>query len=295
MASIFVEDGILQHPISRTWDRASFFDKTLRFHRDGYDRFDTKELWLPEYIDKRTWMAASQKFQSRRALHTCIQLWLFPLLTEPEAIFHYVDTRRPLEESFKKMGILEAPIRTRGRDVFYFDSHGIYQKGRLDKAHTHSRYPYLWHSFQSQNINTFSWRKAVSSFVPGMTLGECLERFKHTRRETIPTEADYSDFERLVQKIERPQFERSLENTDKNTVDRIRVCVHLPRYLYETRGALKQAVQYNKAEIDKLVLKAIEDTPRFKKLGVPLSFFSLSECTIRRDYVLEYLFDLIPL
>ena len=198
----------------------------------------------------------------------------------------------PWKRSFKKRGILQSPIRIRGRDVYYFDSQGIYQKGHLEKPCLNGTRHIVWHSKVSQLLNTFSWQKAVSSFLPGMTLAECLERFKKTKREPIPTDADYTDFERLVQKIERPQFERTPENTSKKAIDRIRIDVHLPRYLFETRGALKDAIVCNRAAIDQLVIRSIETSPGFRKLGIPIGFFSLTECTIRRDYILEYLFEL---
>ena len=88
------------------------------------------------------------------------------------------------------------------------------------------------------------------------------------------------------------RFERFPENPDPRTVDFIRVQVDLPCYLYPTHTELAAAVRAHKPEIDKLVVEKIESARAFRELGVPLGFFFLSECILRKNHTLEYIFEL---
>ena len=125
-----------------------------------------------------------------------------------------------------------------------------------------------------------------------MTLSECLEVFKKTRRET--SEMHYTALERLVQKIERPRFERMPDNMTSNTVDWIRVSVCLSRYLFPNRKELLTILHKYKQVIDSMVIEKIISTKQFERIGVPIGFFTLTECTLRKDYTLEYIFELKP-
>lgn len=75
-------------------------------------------------------------------------------------------------------------------------------------------------------------------------------------------------------------------------VNRICVFVFLPRYLVETRRELCVSIQQNKSAIDGLVQVRIEKELLFQKLDIPFHSFAQSKCTLRPDYILEYLFDL---
>lgn len=81
---------------------------------------------------------------------------------------------------------------------------------------------------------------------------------------------------------------------DKNSVDVSRICVFvlLPRYLVDTWRELREAVQENMAAIDDLVQLRIEKEMGTQGLRTPFDLFSLSKCTLRSDYILEYLFEL---
>lgn len=103
----------------------------------------------------------------------------------------------------------------------------------------------------------------------------------------------YSYIDRLVARIERPIFERE-QGGESEEIARIFVFVYLPRYLIETRDELRDAVLSNKAAIDHMVQDKIETEPQFQKLGIPFHLLSLSKCTLRVDYILEYLFQCNP-
>lgn len=92
-------------------------------------------------------------------------------------------------------------------------------------------------------------------------------------------------------RIDRPMFEWRSEKTRKD-VSRICVFVFLPRYLVDTWPELQAAIRQNKPAIDSMVRVKIEDELLSQKLDIPFSWFFQSKCTLRKDYILEYLFDL---
>lgn len=83
---------------------------------------------------------------------------------------------------------------------------------------------------------------------------------------------------------------------DKGIIDekvsRICVFVLLPRYLMETTLELRKAIQQNKNKIDGMVQAKIETEMLTQKLGISFHSFVQSKCTLRPDYILEYMFDL---
>ena len=86
-------------------------------------------------------------------------------------------------------------------------------------------------------------------------------------------------------------FERESDQRE-SVINRISVFVCLPRYLVETRRELREAVEQNRPAIDSLVRDKIETEPQFQRLGIPFRSFGLKKCTLRVDYILEYLFEL---
>lgn len=96
------------------------------------------------------------------------------------------------------------------------------------------------------------------------------------RTELEYKEQNYTELELLVQKVSAPQFERSCENKDQNTIDFIRVEVSLPKYRFD-RTELWAEIKAHKAEIDRLVVDRICKDKRFRKYGIPFNFFRLTE------------------
>ena len=98
--------------------------------------------------------------------------------------------------------------------------------------------------------------------------------------------------DRLIQRIEAPLFERIPENHNEATFDRIRVFVGLPRYMFDSWYELRDAVLKNRAEIDRRVIRRIEEDRQFKKFELPINFIKLSDVTLLRDHTVEYIFEL---
>lgn len=137
------------------------------------------------------------------------------------------------------------------------------------------------------------WQMAATHFVPGMTFEECMRRYletEQTKPKRKPGEI-YTELELLVQRVGPPEFERTPDNPKQNTVDRIRVEVSLPKYRL-SKQELLEAIKANKTEIDNLVIDKITKSKQFQKYGVPINCFQLTNCILRADRQLEYLFEL---
>ena len=107
----------------------------------------------------------------------------------------------------------------------------------------------------------------------------------------IYTPLNYSYLERLVTRIEPPDYEREPGNSNENAFDRVRVHVNLSYTLYEARSDLVQAVKEHRQEIDKLVIDQIAGDRRFQRFGVPVNVLTLSSLTLFHNS-LEYIFEL---
>lgn len=109
---------------------------------------------------------------------------------------------------------------------------------------------------------------------------------------TFNEKKDPSPFERLVQNVSVPVYERVPENRDKNTFDFVRIFVGLPRYQYDTWEDLRAAVKKYRPKIYKRVLEKLDESFQHNKYGVPISFLKLGEVALRRDYTMEFVFEL---
>ena len=135
------------------------------------------------------------------------------------------------------------------------------------------------------------WRKAVSQFKVGMTLKECIEIFLKTELEHR-TPQELSPIDQLVQYISPPIYERVPENQDERTFDYIRMTVGLPRYQYNSWESLQDEIKKYQREIYCRVLQKLENDRYFKRYGVPINFIRGSEVILRRDFSLEFIFEL---
>ena len=247
-SQLLLEEGILEAPIF-CGSRIGFFNHELRFQYDKAGRFKYRSFWTPSFLEESIWLLAATRFRPHMELRSCIRCCLLPVLPDPDAIYRYVTSSKPLESQFIEFGILETPIRVIGRkqELYYFDHSCVYRKSKLSGEYP-CRTKSVWHTtLPSCSILITAWQMAVPHFMPGMVLAECLELFKEIRyRPVDPITVNYTEMERLVQKIETPRFERFPENPDPRTVDFIRVQVDLPCYLYPTHTELAAAVRAHK-------------------------------------------------
>lgn len=198
-----------------------------------------------------------------------------------------------VREFLLEHGVVNSPIRQIAGNTYYFSDDEVYT---LDKGSQLFAYEgrLKFHLFKVEDYSSFNmnvWSKASRQFKVGMTLTDCIKIFLDTELEiNAPLELPYLD--RLIQRIEAPEYERVPENLNEATFDRIRVYVYLPRYMFNTWDELRGAVKENRSEIDRRVLQKIETDRHFKKYKVPINFIKLSTVILRRTYALEYIFEL---
>lgn len=302
LAGELIADGIIDQPIARE-PRKAEDDIVLRFDKFGYyNRANAKwfehhginePLWQPTIIAPEIWEKASKAFRPRHDLKYNVEYYLLPEMTDYIESMTDDDLIVRVHDFLLEFGVLNSPIRQVGGNTYFFNDEEIYT---LDQGSQLFKYEgkHRFSLFQVKDYTSFNnnvWSKAMKQFQPGMTLTECIRLFLDTKLEIKP-DVELPFIERLIQRVDAPEYERVPENQNEATFDRIRVYVGLPRYMFKTWGELKAAVMENRAEIDRRVLQKIETDRHFKKYKVPINFIKLSTVLLRRTYALEYIFEL---
>lgn len=250
-------------------------------------------LWAPSFIDRGTWTRAVSQFQSYASLERNVENFLIPVMDKYLKNIPDAELAAMTKEFLIGQGVIGTPIRQISGDTYYFNETEIYS---LDKGS--QSFPYDtrldFNLFKVRYETCFDmrvWFKAVSKFKVGMTLEECVYIFletkivRHAPQELTP-------FDRLVQIIGPPEYERVPENQDASTFDRIRVTVGLSRYLCPSWENLRSEVKKYLHEIYRRGLQRIAADRRFKRYGVPINFIKLSSATLLRDFSIELIFEL---
>ncbi len=239
------------------------------------------------------WEKAAKAFQPRHSLKHNVEFYLLPEMKEYVHGLTDEDLIIMIREFLLEFGVLNSPIRQIGGNSYYFNDDEVYT---LDKGS--QLFPYdgrMKHElftvrdYSSFNMNV--WAKAASQFKVGMTLTEGIHIFLETKLD-VRGAGNLAYIDRLIQHIHPPEYERVPENTNEATFDRIRVSVGLPRFMFQTWDELKAAVRENRKEIDLRVIQRIESDRQFKKFNVPINVIMLSEILLRKDYSLEYIFEI---
>lgn len=302
LAGKLVEDGILNKPIARK-PRKNDTDILFIFNSSAYfihvgekwlsERPDNEPLWTPSFIEHEIWEKAAKAFQPRHDLRFNVETHLFPEMKDYIRSLTDEDLVALIRDYLLESDILNCPIRQSGGNTFFFDDAETYT---MDKGST--RFPYerrvKFHLFQVKDFASFNmnvWVKAVTNFNPGMTLTDCARVFLETDLEP-KSAAQLPYIDQLIQQIHSPEFERVPENMNTGTFDRIRVLVGLPRFMFQTWDDLRTAVRENRRKIDQRVIQKIESDRQFRRYHIPLNFLTLSEVLLRKDYSLEYIFEL---
>lgn len=120
-------------------------------------------------------------------------------------------------------------------------------------------------------------------------LNDYITQIKREKKEQYQAAHPLDSLERFIGKIERPKFERATGNTQEGTFDFIRVDVSI---ITEWHMDRMDYIRKHQKEITKKVVSKIEESKQFQKMGVPINFLRVSEMTLRRDSILEYVFEL---
>lgn len=192
-------------------------------------------------------------------------------------------------EAFRKADILGQPVRHRNGNTYYFNADGIYS---VDKGSKMFQDCFLCNGEFDQGslwAATPLWKKAAATFTVGSSLEDCTKVFLNTQ---LLQRIWYDSFiHRFVGRIETPSFEREPDNENKNTFDRIRVCVSLTQSMFNSREEMKAAIIEHRKEIAQMVLDKIEENRTFQRFGVPITVIKPTDVTLRRSGILEYIFE----
>lgn len=305
-AILFMEDGIADQPFRITREKSVchilLFDRNAslaHLFQNTPPTISSQETWTPACIDKDLWLQVTKRlyFYGRYPLSSIILDAIYKMKTEDELrrVLEYVTGRVSLSQLFIKMGILELDAfqNMERMERSYFDSNGIFRRVPFKPK---KNCPPEFYRENQMFIHAATWKMAVEKMQPGMSLDACLQVFRDTNyalgAAAKINEHPYTDIERLIAKVNKPSFEK-VPGNDTKDIDRIRVEVNLPRYMFETRKELIEAVKKARPQIDKYVVEKITSTSEFKRLGIPFSFFRLANRILRSDYVLEYIFEFV--
>lgn len=251
-------------------------------------------IWVPSFIDEGIWTRAVSKFTIAGRLDGNVGEFLLPEMDEYLQSIPDSELISMTRDFLINNGVIDQPIRQRKGNTYYFDQNEIYS---LDKGA--QVFPYKGKIKRIFTIkgpdtaffNSGVWIKATPQFEVGMTLKECVGIFLKTElTHNVPQEQ--SPLDQLIQYIAPPVYERVPGNDNINTFDRIRVTVGLPRYQFNSWGALQGEVKKYQNEIYQQVVQKLETDRQFRRYGVPFNFLKLSDATLLCDFSLEFIFEL---
>lgn len=257
------------------------------------DEMAGEPLWMPSFIDGEIWQQAAGKFNVLTELDRNVEKHLLPKMDEYLKNISDTELVSMTRDFLIQQSVINTPVSQRGGKTYYFNENEIYS---LDKEAR--LFPYegrtKFNKFEVRGETCFNmnvWLKAASQFKVGATLEECIETFLKTELvHRVPKEP--SSIDRLVQYISPPIYERVPENQDEATFDYIRMTVGLPRYRFNSWKALQDEVEKHRREIYRKVLQKLESDRQFKSCGVPINFLKLTDAILRRDFAIEFIFEL---
>ncbi len=257
------------------------------------DEMAEEPLWTPSFIDAEIWKQAVSKFHIYTELDRNVEKHLLPEMGEYLQNIPDADLVSMTRDFLIKRGVINKPISQRGGKTYYFSENEVYSLDKEPRLFPYEgrtkfgRFEVMGEACFNMNV----WLKAVSQFKVGTTLTECIKIFLKTELvRRVPKEP--SSINRLVQHISPPIYERVPENQDERTFDYIRMTVGLPRYWFNSWEALRDEVKKNQSEICQRVLQRLESDRQFERYGVPISFLKTSDIILRRDYAIEFIFEL---
>lgn len=192
-----------------------------------------------------------------------------------------------------KEEIINRVVRKTAGKVYYFDSEGVYRCIPEKQAKENGvTLHYFWRNpYNMKNmICGIHNLTLVSKAIARVKVGETLEDFdRYLSSMKLERHQKPEGVERFVTKVCKPTFSRVPENLDAKTFDYVLVEVNVVQRWEEDRISY---IQKNKKQIQQMVLSRLENSKDFQSYGVPINFLKLTRMTLRRDSVLEFLFEL---
>ena len=195
--------------------------------------------------------------------------------------------------------LINCVMRKIGDKVYYFDENGIYQSMAVEEAKEN---PTLKNRISIKKGNDYFWDLSVEtglhiensilfkSAVAKMKEGDTLEDLeKYVQEARIQRHPKPIGLDKFIIGIDKPIIQRETGNDNTKTFDFIFVEV---RIILNWDGDRCKYIKENMKAIKDRVIKKVSDDKSFKKFGVPVNILRLSRVTLRRDNVLEFVFEL---
>ena len=190
-------------------------------------------------------------------------------------------------------------IRCAGNEIYFFNENGIYEKLSIKEAKERNiqnfgNYDlskcYLRGYIELEKIlnidNALLIKKALSQIQLGDTVEKFLRILTETKLEKRPKP---EGIDRFIIRIDKPIFVRSPESLNPNTFDYIYMDVMI---ITEWECDRISYIKEQRDEILKRVIAKLQTNSNFNKYGVPVNFLKLSRMTIKKNNVLQCVFEL---
>ncbi len=171
------------------------------------------------------------------------------------------------------------------KGVYYFDENKVFQ--RIDYDDIPKR--------KFQHVNglmdscMFFSLYAKNHLKVGDSFDSYIEGTLHSSKMTVVSY--YTKERHIITKISRPSFERDIDNPSNKGFDWIRIEESLNSSLYSLKE-YHQYIKKNKKDFDKPAIAAIKESKKFQSLGIPINCLRLSNLVLRKDFILEYTFEI---
>lgn len=99
----------------------------------------------------------------------------------------------------------------------------------------------------------------------------------------------------LILSVKTPKFERTPENKNTKTFDRIRCDISLRSFENDQKIEFDKLTDYVKNDIDNIfndVINAIENCKRWQSFDIPINVLACTHARVCRDYTLELIFEI---
>lgn len=200
------------------------------------------------------------------------------------------------------ISLINYVLRVCKKRVYYFDENKIYKSISLEMAKKRNlkgihfvsedrcfldvRYSMYFPEIEYCTENLVLWKKAVTKLKEGDTIEDFKNYLSSTR---IESHEKPSGVDRFIGKIDKPIFVREPENENKNTFDYIYIDILIIQN-WETDKM--EYIKENMYEIRRRVVEKLQNDRSFEKYGVPINFLKISRITLKRDSILQFVFEL---
>ncbi len=143
-------------------------------------------LWTPSFIEAGIWERGVSRFCPFERLDRNVENYLLPEMGEYLQSIPDAELVSMTRDFLIEHGVINVPISQRKGNTYYFNENEVYsldaksERFQYEKRVKHN----LFYAEYETCFNMNVWRKAVSRFEVGMTLGECISIFLKTEMKS---------------------------------------------------------------------------------------------------------------